>query len=107
MPIVTLTDSTIRDLPRPEDNKQVLYWDTHYKGLGVLVSGRTNTRTFVLQNGFRIGTTRIEKRITLGRTEVFSMEEAVNMFKVNSRKLAKYKAELRMKEIMEADIYDT
>ena len=45
-----LTERTITGLPAPDPSgKQKLYWDDEPKGFGVLCSGVTNTKTFILQ----------------------------------------------------------
>ena len=45
-----LTERTIKGLAAPDPSgKQKLYWDDEPKGFGVLCSGVTTTKTFILQ----------------------------------------------------------
>lgn len=59
------------DAPDPS-GKQRLYWDQDLTGFGVLVSGATDTKTYVVQRdvGGR------SRRVTVGATNVFTLEEA-------------------------------
>ena len=55
MPRIHLTERAIAALPAPDSSgKQVLYWDTGLKGLGVLVSGTSPSKSYVVQRGKRI-----------------------------------------------------
>ena len=55
MPRIHLTERAIAALPAPDPSgKQVLYWDTGLKGLGVLVSGTSPSKSYVVQRGKRI-----------------------------------------------------
>ena len=64
MPMIKLTKRAIADLPAPDPSgKQVLHWDEELKGFGVLCSGVTREKTFVVQRAVR-GRTR---RVTLGK----------------------------------------
>jgi hypothetical protein len=58
--------------PHP-DGKQTLYWDTELKGFGVLCSGKTNTKTFVVQRDLPGGKTR---RVTIAPTNVLDIDKA-------------------------------
>ena len=50
MPKLKLTKRAIERLPAPHPSgRQVLYWDTELRGFGVLVSGTTNAKTYVVQ----------------------------------------------------------
>ena len=73
MPTLRLTQVAIKSIPRPDGAKQKLYFDAEPKGFGVLVSGKTDTRTFIVQRSLLGGKTR---RISIGRVGVFSVEEA-------------------------------
>lgn len=53
--------------------KQTLIWDDKLKGFGVLVSGITNTKSYIAQGMLRGGKTR---RVTIGRTNVIKLDEA-------------------------------
>ena len=59
MPKLNLTERAITQMPAPDPSgKQVLYWDTTLRGFAVLVSGKTNQKTFVAQRDLPNGTTR-------------------------------------------------
>jgi integrase len=70
MPNLKLTETSIRKLKAPDPSgRQTLYWDWDdrphseaVRGFGVLVSGRTNTKSYVVQRELH-GKTR---RVTLG-----------------------------------------
>lgn len=64
MPTVELTETRIENLKAPDPSaKQVLHWDARTRGLGVLCSGTTTSKTFVVQHRLADGRTR---RITIG-----------------------------------------
>ena len=63
MPRLKLTEKSIARLPAPDPSgKQVPYWDQDLKGFGVLVSGKTNGKSFIVQRDLPDGRTR---RITI------------------------------------------
>src|SRR5438874_5842928 len=70
MPTLKLTKNAIAALT-PVPGKQTLYWDTELKGLGVLVSGKTTAKTFVVQHKLADGRTR---RVTIGPVGVIDLE---------------------------------
>jgi integrase len=73
MPTIKLKEKTVEKLKAPTaTGKQVLYWDADLKGFGVLCSGTSNTRTYVVQMAAR-GKTR---RITIGRVNVLKLATA-------------------------------
>jgi integrase len=64
MPTIELTDTKIERLRAPDPSgKQVLWWDAKTRGLGVLCSGTTTSKTFVVQHKLADRRTR---RITVG-----------------------------------------
>ncbi len=70
MPKIKLTQHALQRIKAPNPNgKQVLYWDAELKGFGVLVSGKTNARSYVVQRALPDGRTR---RITVGGVEEFT-----------------------------------
>jgi integrase len=74
MPRTKLTQKAIARLRAPDPSgKQTLHWDTELRGLGVLCSGVTNTKTFGVQRDLPGGRTR---RITLAPTNVIQVDEA-------------------------------
>ncbi|MCW2238165.1 tyrosine-type recombinase/integrase [Azospirillum canadense] len=71
MPKVKLTKTSIAKAVRTE-GKQLLLWDTDLKGFGLLLSGKTDAKTFVVQRDIG-GKTR---RVTIGPANVMSLEDA-------------------------------
>lgn len=71
MPRLKLSAKGVARL-HPTPGKQTLFWDTELKGFGVLVSGVTTNKTFIVQKDID-GRTR---RITIGPTNVLSLDEA-------------------------------
>jgi hypothetical protein len=70
-----LTQRAVDRLPAPDPSgKQVLLWDTATPGFGLLVSGKTPTKTFIVQR--KIRGTRDAPRITIDRTDVLTVEQA-------------------------------
>jgi integrase len=68
-----LTAKAIDRLRAPSPNgKQQLYWDTELRGFGVLVSGTTNGKSFVVQRDVN-GQSR---RVTVGATNVLTLDDA-------------------------------
>ena len=62
-----LTEKAIRALAAPDPSgKQKLYWDDEPKGFGVLCSGVTRTKTFILQRPVNGKTRRITIAPVLG-----------------------------------------
>ena len=74
MPKIRLTKKAIDGLRAPtKSGKQALYWDTRLRGFGVLCSGVTNSKSFVVQRDLPDGRAR---RVTLAPTNVIGLEEA-------------------------------
>ena len=73
MPTIKLTEKTVEKLRAPDPSgRQVLHWDADLKGFGVLCSGTSNTRSYVVQAAIA-GNTR---RITVGRVNVLKLATA-------------------------------
>jgi integrase len=73
MPKLKLTARAVERLRAPcPTGKQTLYWDETLRGFGVLVSGVTNAKTFIVQRDVN-GQSR---RVTVGATNVLSLDEA-------------------------------
>jgi integrase len=73
MPRMKLTEKALDRLKAPHPSgKQVLFWDSELRGFGLLVSGVTNARTFVVQHEIN-GQTR---RVTVGPANVMSLKDA-------------------------------
>jgi integrase len=74
MPKLKLTTRAIERLPAPDPSgKQTLYWDTDLKGFGVLCSGKTGAKTYVVQRDLPNGGSR---RITVAPTNVLDLDKA-------------------------------
>ncbi len=74
MPSLKLTKNEIAKLPAPHPSgKQTLYWDTELRGFGVLVSGATQAKTYVVQHTMQNGQTR---RMTIAPVNVLELDDA-------------------------------
>jgi hypothetical protein len=83
MPTVKLTKRTVEKLPVPDPSgKQTLHWDAERHGFGVLCSGTSSAKSWIVQGKLPGGKTR---RITLGPTSVLTLEEAWERAKSLSR----------------------
>ena len=68
-----LTDAKVAALEAPDPSgKQKLFWDDDITGFGVLVSGVTNSRSYVVQRD--VGGK--SRRVTIGPCNIFTVEEA-------------------------------
>lgn len=73
LPKLKITKAAVQKMPAPTPSaRQELYWDTELRGFGVLCSGTTNSRTFVVQGQVN-GKSR---RVSIGPTNVFSVTQA-------------------------------
>src|SRR5262249_44999227 len=73
MPKIKLTERSVARLKAPDaSGKQQLYWCDTLKGFGILVSGATNAKTFVVQRAIK-GKTR---RVTVSPTNVLALAAA-------------------------------
>jgi integrase len=73
MATIKLTKRSVEALKVPDPSgKQQLYWDAELKGFGVLVSGVSNAKTFVIQTAV----SGKKKRFTVGACNVLSLDEA-------------------------------
>lgn len=71
---IRLNARNIARIPAPDPSgSQQLYWDETLRGFGVLVSGRTNGKSFIVQRDLPGGKTR---RITIGPTNVLDLDTA-------------------------------
>jgi hypothetical protein len=69
-----LTKRSVERLAAPDaSGRQQLYWDTEMRGFGLLVSGKSNARTYVVQRKLPGGNTR---RVTVGAANVLDLDEA-------------------------------
>jgi integrase len=74
MPTVKLTEKAIARLRAPDPSgRQVLHWDNELRGFGVLCSGVTSTKTFIVQRALPGGRTR---RVTIASVAELSLQEA-------------------------------
>ena len=70
---IKLTERAVERIKAPTGNgKQALHWDAELKGFGVLCSGVSKTKTYVVQRDVA-GRTR---RVTIAQTNVLSLSEA-------------------------------
>ena len=70
---IKLTERAVERIKAPTGNgKQALHWDAELKGFGVLCSGVSKTKTYVVQRDV-VGRTR---RVTIAQTNVLSLSEA-------------------------------
>ncbi|HEX4106167.1 MAG TPA: tyrosine-type recombinase/integrase [Rhizomicrobium sp.] len=77
---VRFTEKAIDRLPSPHPSgAQRLYWDDEIKGFGVLVSGTTKTKTYVVQHKLAGGKTR---RVTVGPVNVWPLDKAREQAKI-------------------------
>ena len=73
LPRIKLTLAVIDGLPAPDPSgKQILYWDAELKGFGVVCSGKTGAKTYIVQRDI-YGKTR---RIKVGAVNVLSLDKA-------------------------------
>ena len=71
---VKLTKRKVAGMRAPDPSgKQVLRWDEETKGFGVLVSGRTNVKSYVVQHRLSDGRSR---RVTIGPCNSIELDEA-------------------------------
>jgi integrase len=74
MPRLNLTEKAIVKMKAPDPSgKQVLHWDTDIKGLAVICSGVSNSKTFICQRDLPNGKTR---RLTVGAVNALTLEQA-------------------------------
>jgi integrase len=75
MPTVNLTEKKIERLKAPDPSgKQVIHWDDELHGFGVLCSGVSNAKTFVVQRVVK-GTGR-NRRVTIASVSELPLKEA-------------------------------
>jgi integrase len=75
MPTVKLTEKKIEKLKAPDPSgKQVIHWDDELRGFGILCSGVSNAKTFIVQRALRgSGRTR---RVTIAAAAELPLKEA-------------------------------
>jgi integrase len=74
MPNLKLTARAIVRLPAPDPSrKQKLHWDTELRGFGVLCSGTTNAKTYIVQRDLPGGRTR---RVAIAPVNVIDLDAA-------------------------------
>ena len=73
MPRLKLTERSVSNLKAPTQNRrQLLYWDTSLKGFGVLCSGTSDVKTYVVKGVIHGRSVRRK----IGRTNVLQLSEA-------------------------------
>src|SRR5437868_2488816 len=118
MPVVTLTDITVRNL-KPIEGKQVVYIDKTLKGFGIRVTG-TGAKSYVLTYGrdrrrikigdanlIKLANARAEaKRIlaerTLGKKDLptITVEDALTVFLADTEKRTKPRTQRDYKRLL-------
>ena len=74
MPRTKLTQHAIAKLQAPTaTGKQVPYWDTDLKGFGILCSGVSNAKTYIVQRDLPGGKSR---RVTIAKTNEMALSKA-------------------------------
>jgi integrase len=74
MPPIKLTERSIEKLRAPDPSgRQKLHWDQELRGFGVLCSGVSKSKTYVVQRDLRDGRSR---RVTIGPTNVLTVDTA-------------------------------
>src|SRR3954468_10816828 len=74
MPTLKLTKTAVERIKAPDPSgKQVLHWDSDLPGFGVLASGTTGAKTYIVQKRLKSG---VVRRMTIGRTEAFALDKA-------------------------------
>src|SRR5436190_16155167 len=75
MPTLKLTPTTVDRLKAPDPTgTQQIYWDSTLSGFGVLVSGTTSVKSYVVQR--KVAGTRRKRRMTLDKTNILTLEQA-------------------------------
>ena len=73
MPRVKLSARSVAQLIAPDpSNRQIIHWDSELKGFGVLCSGTTEAKVYVVQRDIN----RRTRRVTIAPTNVLSIMEA-------------------------------
>jgi integrase len=74
MPKIKLTVKAIERFPAPDPSgRQALHWDTELRGFGVLCSGKTGAKTYIVQRDLPGGLTR---RVTIAPVNVLDLDTA-------------------------------
>jgi integrase len=74
MPTQKFTEKSVRALPAPDPSgRQVLVWATEPKGFGVLCSGVSKAKTYIVQRALPSGGRR---RVTIGPCNVLTLADA-------------------------------
>jgi hypothetical protein len=74
MPRIKLTAHAVVTLSAPTPGgKQVVHWDTDLRGFGVLCSGKTNAKTYIVQRDLPGGNSR---RVTIAKINEMKFADA-------------------------------
>jgi integrase len=77
MPTIHLTERAIAKLLAPDPSgEQTPYWSDEIKGFGVLVSGTTISKSFIVQRTLKEGKKRKTRRLTVGAVNEISLDKA-------------------------------
>jgi integrase len=75
MPTIKFTPAAIAKLKAPtKSRRKEFYWDSDLRGFGILLSGKTSSRTYVVQK--QIAGSGKKPRVRIGAANVLALEEA-------------------------------
>jgi integrase len=101
MPVMKLTQRSVDRMPAPDPNgKQVLYLDSDLRGFGVLVSGVTNAKTYIVQREVKGKTERATVAHANEHAKKRGKRRRLNIAKANVLKLEVARA--RAKTMLQA-----
>lgn len=73
--VIKFTKGKLDALPAPDPSgKQTPYWDLDLTGFGVLISGVSKTKSYIVQR--KLGTSGKTRRVTLAQYNVLTLDEA-------------------------------
>jgi integrase len=74
MPTVKITESTVTRVKAPDPSgRQVLHWDSEIRGFGILCSGSTTSKSWIVQRAIGSGK---QRRLTIGDAKTLPLKEA-------------------------------
>jgi integrase len=75
MPTLKLTETAIEKMKTPDPSgKQNLFWDSELRGFAVLVSGTSNSKSYIVQRAIGIGGK--QRRLTVADARTLPLKEA-------------------------------
>jgi integrase len=74
MPTVKITEATVTRVKAPDPSgRQVLHWDSEIRGFGILCSGTTTSKSWIVQRAIAGGK---QRRLTIGDAKTLPLKEA-------------------------------